>query len=250
MSAPSPWREFLDQRVGFLTRRDSVVGAERDRERAARLVRFHHDHLAGAAGTHPLHRSETDRTGALDHRDVTESEHAGANGMEGHRDRFDLCGLLIGEAAVGLDDPGGRHGDARRETAVRRRERVAAERRQERHLAPFRLALVTCRAVPARRCHCDDDPITFGHRGHLPADRRHGPRPFVPTDRRVVRPAGLVGVDVGSADPAERDVDDDPGRCRRRVRELDELDGFLACDECCVHIGPSGSLVGMGALSY
>ena len=81
----------------------------------------------------------------------------GANRMEGNGDRLDLSGLLVGQAAVGLDDASGRDGDPRCEPTVRWRERITAERREEDDLTAIGLTLMTRGAVPTRRRGCDHD---------------------------------------------------------------------------------------------
>ncbi len=234
-----PVRAFADRLVGLLARGDREVSTEFEGERAALFVRFDDDHLTGAGGAHPLHRAEPDRAGTLDHRDVAESQRAGSHGVEGDRGRFDLRRLFVGERGIGLDDLRRCHGDAWSEPAVRRSQRVTTERRQERHLAAVGLAAMTRRAAAARRRDRDDDAVALGERRHLGADRRHRARPLVPADRRVVRTSRLVGVDVGPADPAERDVDHDAGRRRCGVGELPQLHGVLAGDQCCQHLATS-----------
>ena len=235
MSAPRP---CVRSRIAWSASSPGAtahVSAQFERQRPALFVRFDDDHLAGAGRTHPLHRAEPDRTGSLDDRDVTESKCARAHGVERDRGRFHLRGLLVGERWVGLHDARGGDGDPRSEPAVRRRQRVTTERRQERHLTAVGLSAMAGRAATARRGHGDDDAIALGERRHLVADRRHRARPLVAADRRVVRTAGLVGVHVGAADSAERDVDHDARRRRCGVGELSELDGALARDQCCEH---------------
>ena len=76
------------------------------------------------------------------------------------------------------------------------------------------------------------------NRRDVGADGRDRAGPLVAADRRVVRAARLVGVHVGPADAAERDVDDDALRCRRGLRELAQLDGRRPGDQRGVH-GPA-----------
>jgi hypothetical protein len=226
---------LTDQLGGLLPRCDDEVGTQLPGQILAGGVGLHHHDCAGATGTDPLRGHEPDRPGALHDGDVTQPQAASAHGVEGDRGRLDLGGQLVAQAGHRRHHAVGGDRQARGEAAVAGRQRVAPRGREERGEAAVGVTGPARVAAPAGRGDGHHDAIALRQRTDAVARRRHRAGPLVPADRRVVRATGPVSVDVGAADAAERDVDDDAARGRLRVGELEQLDAALPRDQRCQH---------------
>ena len=219
---------------GF-ARRDRLVGAEVEGQGPPVVVRFDGDEPAGAVGLRALQGEEADGPAALHHDGVAEPDRGAVHGVERHRGGLDDRRLLVGEGVEHGDEALGGVGHLRRERAVRRREGVTADEAHERREAPLGLAGAAGIAGTARRGRPGHDPIALPDVADPFADGGDRAAQLVPADGRVVGLGRQEAVEVGAADPAQRDVDDRRARLGRRGGELDQLEAALAGDQTGFH---------------
>ena len=101
------------------------MGAECTGQLPPLCIRFDDDDVARSPGTHPLHRGQTDGSGALHNGDVAETKPARSDGVERNGGRLDLRRLHVVERRIGVHDPRRGNTDSRREAAVLGRQGVA-----------------------------------------------------------------------------------------------------------------------------
>ncbi len=184
---------------------DHLARTERAGQLAPAFVRFHDGDVGDARGAQRRDAESADWARAEHHHAVPGRDVRAGDAVHGHRERLGQCGVA-GEQSVREPQHSGR---TRHDVLGKGAVRVLGGHGVP-VLALRRLALEAAAARTTAGRRTADDQLAHRPLGDVGADGRDGAAPLVPGHHALGQaPAVAELVDVGPADPAGVDADDD-----------------------------------------
>ena len=201
-------RQFFHQFVRCCSGCDRIMGTQFKSNGASLLIGFNHDDHSSTGGLDPLHRTQPNRSSTLYDGYISQANPTATHCMKSHSRRLNLSSLNIAQRGISFDNTRCTDSNARSEATMFRGHGIATKGGHERDETTISLTSATRSTLATRWSHCNNNAITLAKRFDFGTDCTESSRPFMSTNSWVIRCPRLVGMDIGTADTAIRDVDD------------------------------------------